>query len=119
MSRDFGLMIDAEQSQSGLMVDKGVDLEFSGSKYAIVIARTTMEKAIWFLDNETFLGGGVRQNGPVLQYNVPVMDEYGNVVMRPATIDEYSELVEETCYDYTIITPDGTPATYVEFDSID
>ena len=126
MSRDFGLMIDAEQSQSVLMVDKGVDLEFSGSKYAIVIARTTMEKAIWFLDNETFLGGGVRQNGPVLQYNVPVMDEYGNfviengnVVMRPATIDEYSELVEETCYDYTIITPDGTPATYVEFDSID
>jgi len=122
-SHDFGLMIDAEQSQSILMVDKGVDLEFYGSKYAIVIARTTMDKAIWFLDNSTLLSGGERYNGPIIQYNIPVRDESGNMVyengellMRSATIDEYSALVEETCYDYTVITPDGDPATAVFFE---
>ena len=122
-TNDFGLMIDAEISESVLMVDKGVDLEFYGSKYAIVIARTTMEQAIWFLGNETLMSGGVRQNGPVLQYNLPVFDEDGNlviedgnIVMRPATIDEYSELVEKRCYDYTVVTPDGNPATSVFFE---
>ncbi len=123
-SHDFGLMIDAEQSQSVLMVDKGVDLEFYGSKYAIVVTRTTMEKAIWFLDNRTLLSGGERHNGPVLTYNIPVfdengnltIDEYGNVLTRPGTVEDISELSGETCYDYTVITPDGNPATAVFFE---
>gem|GEM_PF-2536356 len=122
-SHDFGLMIDAEESQSIVMVDKGVDLEFYGSKFAIIIARTTMEKAIWFLDNQTLLSGGERKNGPVIQYTLPVLDENGNYIFengvpltRSVTIDEYSEFVGETYYDYTVVTPDGDPAKSVFFE---
>ena len=122
-SHDFGLMIDAEESQSIVMVDKGVDLEFYGSKFAIIIARTTMEKAIWFLDNQTLLSGGERKNGPVIRYTLPVLDENGNYIFengvpltRSVTIDEYSEFVGETYYDYTVVTPDGDPTTSVFFE---
>ena len=116
-SYSYGLYLDGEFSQSALLVDKGVDLEISGSEAAIMISATTMEKAIWFLENETLLSGGVRQGGQFLQYYNQYLDSNNEVVSVPITFAEIKEQTGEEFYDYTVVVPDGTPATYVEFES--
>ena len=92
-------------------------MEISGSEAAIMISATSMEKAIWFLENETLLSGGVRQGGQFLQYYNQYLDSNNEVVSVPITFAEIKEQTGEEFYDYTVVVPDGTPATYVEFES--
>lgn len=116
-SYSYGLYLDGEFSQSALLVDKGVDMEISGSEAAIMISATSMEKAIWFLENETLMSGGVRYGGEFLQYTTLVGDEEQGYSYAPITFAEIKEKSGIDFYDYTVVVPDGSWATYVEFES--
>lgn len=106
---EIGLLINAENSASALLIDKDAELDISGSQCAVAITQTTLEKAICFVDGETYLGGGVRAGGQF------VADADGNLSFERISLYEVSEQQDIGYYDYTVILPDGTPATNVEF----
>ncbi len=56
---ECGLLMYAEMSQTCLMVERGVTLDISGQNGAIDIESTTMEKAIYLLDESRLTGGTV------------------------------------------------------------
>ncbi|MBO4324165.1 MAG: hypothetical protein J5845_02025 [Lachnospiraceae bacterium] len=112
-----GINIEAEWSPSALIVDKGVDILIYGTTHAILISSTSLEKAIWFLKDETLMSGGTRKADQFVEYYQPGIDENGNTVNVPYTLEEICELYDGFYTDYSVVVPDGTPATFVEFES--
>ena len=90
-----GLSLNAEDSESCLMIDKGVTLDISGSP-AIFIAASKAEKAIWYLDPQV-MTGGVRGSG-VLNADTSYFRSQGS-----------------TCQDFFIADETGTPVEHVTF----
>jgi hypothetical protein len=56
---EHGITMNAEMSQTCLMVDRGVTLDIYGAYGAIDIESTTMEKGIYLLDDSRLEGGTV------------------------------------------------------------
>ena len=116
-----GLTVNGESSESAVLVDRGVTVDIYGSP-AILIGRTTMEKAIWFKKGMK-LSGGTRSAGEFFTYTRTVTDENGNVVFgddgypleERITLAEISEALGETYYDYSVVDEDGVPVTEVHF----
>ena len=116
-SRPIGLYIESEWSPCALVVDKGVDILIYGSTHAVLITATSLEKAIWFLKDETLMSGGTRKAGQFVEYSRQEIDESGNIVNIPMTLEEISEQAGQNYTDYTVVVPDGEPALYVEFET--
>ena len=94
-SREFGLVLNAETSPSAIIVKGGVEIEIYGSSQAVYVVESTLDNPICFLGEHTLLAGGVRKS-------VDTVDARGNA-----------------CYNATVVIPDGTPATFVGFESLD
>ncbi len=88
----IGIVLQAEISQSCLMIDKEVTLDVYGTEMAICVIDTTLEKAIYY-KNELTLTGGICSIG----------DFY------PSYYDAY-----DYSHDYSVVdTETGIPATHV------
>ncbi len=60
-TKAVGILFEAENSASCLMIDSGVELDVIGKGNAILIRQTTMEKAIYYLEPLT-LSAGMRSS---------------------------------------------------------
>ncbi len=81
---NYGLLINGENSQSCVMVKKGVKLDIYGTDGAIIVGDSTMDPAIYVSDYLTLTGGEITS----------VKNERG-------------------AYDCTVLGADGNPATHV------
>ncbi len=81
---NYGLLINGENSQSCVMVKKGVKLDIYGTDGAIIVGDSTMDPAIYISDYLTLTGGEITS----------VKNERG-------------------AYDCTVLGADGNPATHV------
>lgn len=81
---NYGLLINGENSQSCVMVKKGVKLDIYGTDGAIIVGDSTMDPAIYISDYLTLTGGEITS----------VKNERG-------------------AYDCTVLGADGDPATHV------
>ncbi|MGN0165321.1 MAG: hypothetical protein ACI39R_04000 [Lachnospiraceae bacterium] len=96
MSYETGIELTAEFSESCLMVDGNVTLDVYGTKMAVVVHATSMEKAIYYLSPLT-LTGGVRTGGDYVRQN-----------------DGQYASVYEGFHDYTIAKDEsGTPSKHI------
>ena len=86
--RAYGILMLAEESQTCLMVDRGVTLDVSGSDAAIIVEDTMLEKAIYYLTP-------LRQTGGV------------RAVIRSVEEDGIA------LNDYSIVDENGEPAKHV------
>ena len=108
----IGVKLNAEGSQSCLMIDKGVTLDVYGDS-AIVISATTMDKAIYYL-KPLRMTGGTRASGEFVEYTAPQYDENGNYIGEGSTtLAEISEKSGVQYYDYSVAGEDGKPSTHV------
>ncbi len=62
----YGLAIDAENSDSCIMIDAGVKLDIKGTEAAIAVFETTLDKAIYYKAPLT-MTGGVRSDGETVE----------------------------------------------------
>lgn len=109
-----GIEINGEWSQSCLMIDRSVTLDVYGNP-AIMIGATSMSKAIYYL-KPLRMTGGIRTAGEFLEYLSTEYDEDGNIIGHmPVTVSEISEIKGIPYYDYTVVSEDGMPSTYVHF----
>ena len=109
-----GIEINGEWSQSCLMIDRSVTLDVYGDP-AIMIGATTMIKAIYYR-KPLRMTGGIRTAGEFLEYLSTEYDEDGNIIGHmPVTVSEISEIKGIPYYDYTVVSEDGMPSTYVHF----
>ncbi len=92
---EFGLVLNAEHSPSALIVKGGVEIEIYGSSKAVHIEGSTLDNPIRFLADHTLLAGGVRKTEETIASD------------------------GTSYYDATVVIPDGTPATFVGFESLD
>ncbi len=106
---DEEIVLEAEFSQSCLMVDASV--EVMGS---ITISATSMEKAIYY-KAPLKLTGGKRASGDFFKYTRGDYDENGNYVSVEAVISEIRGEKGERYYDYAVVDDDGNIATHVIF----
>ena len=117
----YGLMLECEDSASCLMVDSGVTLDVYG-QHAIVIHRTTMEKAI-YVQSPVEVTGGKYGTGEFVVYTVNVTDSNGNVVFdedgnpitTTQTVKDIAKSKGIALYDASIVGSDGLPAAHVTF----
>lgn len=113
----MGIQMDAEWSETCLMVDSGVKLEVFGSptatfeiggdparprdcRGAIVVSCTTMDKAIYFLAPLT-LTGGVRAAG---------------IFGEDAYYNHSDDYTFGSFHDYSIVDEEGNPSMHVLFE---
>ena len=118
---DVGLMLEAEDSPSCVMVDREATVDIYGD-YAVIIHRTTMEKAIYTLSPiET--EGGECAPGEFVEITIVVRDTNGNVVygddgnpvMQVMTVKDIAKQQGMDLYDYSVVGEDGKPSPHVRF----
>ena len=95
MANPYGIFINAEESRSCVMVDRGVTLDVYGNEAAIYITGIPEGKAIYYLSPLT-MTGGVR----------------GTVAEESS--DRYKEY--QVTYDYSVVDAFGGLATHVKFE---
>ena len=110
---DCGFMIMGEGGPAALMVDRDAYVDIYGTKVAVLIAGTTMEKAIY--TRGRMITGGTRGNGAFYGYNNDGVRAKNGMIVGVYSLAEMTEAVGEQCYDYTVITPEGEPGTRVQF----
>ena len=113
---DYGIQLDAERSQTCLMIKKGVTLDIKAD-YAVVIGSTTMDDAVYWSDSlEMF--GGKEGDGEFILYNVTVTDPNTGDVVDVETVDVHglSEHYGEDYYDISIVGDDDKPSKHVWFE---
>ncbi|MBQ7474605.1 MAG: hypothetical protein IJS78_01655 [Clostridia bacterium] len=116
-----GLYLECEDSPSCVMIDRHATVEVFGD-YAIVIHRSTLEKAIYTLE-PIRMTGGKYSTGEFVEYTVTVTDGLGNVVFdengdpvtRVVTVKDISKDKGVDLYDYSVVGDDGKPAKHVLF----
>ena len=116
-----GLYLECEDSPSCVMVDRQATVEVFG-EYAIVIHRTTLEKAIYTLRPVT-VTGGTYSDGEFVEYTVTITDDSGNVVTDDngepvteiVTVKDIARQQGIDLYDYSVVGSDGKPAKHVVF----
>lgn len=87
--REAGILLQAENSQTCLMVDGGVTLDISGETMAVLVQGSSMDQGVYYL-RPVRLGGGVRAAGA---------EDPDNPGFR----------------DFTILDDSGAPAKHVVF----
>ena len=87
MQYTHGIIMEAESSQTCIMIDKNVTLDIHGTEAAVMVFDTNMEKAIYYLA-PLKLSGGIR-----------------------AAIEKD----EGEFHDYSVLDEDGNPSTHVRF----
>ena len=120
-SEGVGLYLECEDSPSCVMIDRQATVEVFG-EYAIVIHRTTLEKAIYTLSPVT-MTGGTYSTGEFVEYTVTVTDDNGNIVTDAngdpvtelMTVRDIAEKKGMALYDYSVVGSDGKPAKHVLF----
>lgn len=120
-TEEAGLVLEAEQSESCLMIDRQVTLEVYGDP-AVIIRSTQMEKAIYALEPIT-VTGGTPANGAFAAYTDFVTDENGNILFdddgNPITqtinVHDLSESLGIPLYDYSVVDEAGRPSRHVVF----
>lgn len=90
-----GLLLNAEGSQSAIICKGGVEIEIYGAEKAIEVVDSLLDNPICFLADHTLLSGGVRN------------------------VTENTAPDGSTVYSATVVIPDGTPATFAGFESLD
>ncbi len=118
---DTGLFLECEDSASALMIDKNATVEIFGSP-ALIIHRTTLEKAI-YCSGTVKIHGGESSTGEFVTYNVnvtdengnPVTDENGDYVTEQKTVKDIAESKGMALFDYSVIGDDGKPSSHVFF----
>ena len=90
-----GLLLNAEGSQSAVICKGGVEIEIYGAEKAIEVVESLLDNPICFLADHTLLAGGVRN------------------------VTEDTAPDGSTVYTATVVIPDGTPATFAGFESLD
>jgi len=61
---EYGILFEAEESESALMIEPGVRLDAYGTRTAIYIKDSTAEKGIWYLSPLTMVGGRREPENP-------------------------------------------------------
>lgn len=95
VNNGFGIFLNAEGSQSCIMVDSDVTLDVSGVEGALLVYGTTMEKAVYYL-KPLALSEGTRMGS----------DPYSDPSVCPDN---------EDIYNYTIVDEDEMPVKHVRF----
>ena len=114
-TNNIGLLLNAELSDTALMIERGIDVNVYGTDAAIVIGRTTLEQSVYY-HSGTVLSGGEFVNGAFLTHDHLVRDEDGNYVgWIQGTIDELRETTGETSYDSLAVDADGNLSTELHF----
>ncbi|MBR6273536.1 MAG: hypothetical protein IKR27_00835 [Lachnospiraceae bacterium] len=94
VNNGFGIFMEAEASQTCIMVDSDVTLDVSGVNGAVMVYQTTMEKGIYYLNPLKLTGGERMGAGP---------------------LDDALGPDGEALYNYTIVDEDENPAKHVRF----
>ena len=110
----IGINMNAEFSETCLMIDRGVRVEVYGSP-AIMISSTTVKDAIFYPSSVTLTGGDVA-SGQFTNYSYTQYDDNGNYLGQvPITLDEIYEADGVRYYDCTVAGDDGNPSSHVTF----
>ena len=114
-TNNIGLLLNAELSDTALMIERGIDVNVYGTDAAIIIGRTTLEQSVYY-HSGTVLSGGEFVNGAFLTHDHLVRDEDGNYVgWIQGTIDELRATTGETSYDSLAVDENGNMATELHF----
>ena len=114
-ANNIGLFLNAELSDTALMIERGINVDIYGTDAAVVIGRTTLETSVYY-HSGTVLSGGEFVNGAFLTHEHILMDEDGNYAGAiQGTIDELSSVTGETSYDCLAVDASGNPATELHF----
>ncbi len=114
-TRNMGILLNAEQSETCLMIEKGVTLDVQGQK-AVVVGTTLMKEGIYY-SNSLEMTGGKEGSGEFLPLEYYETDpDTGELVdTKMISVNEMSELQGVKLYDHSIVGSDGQPSDHVSF----
>ncbi len=110
--RPYGILFQAEDSESALMIEGDVTVEVWGETAAVLVVDTQLKKAIYYLP-PVYLEEGLRTSGKMRRQTAEDGSFLG-VVWAPE--DELTDEEKESgVYDHTILDSDGNMMTHVVF----
>ena len=110
--RPYGILFQAEDSESALMIEGDVTVEVWGETAAVLLLDTQLKKAIYYLP-PVYLEEGLRSAGKIR--NLTAADgSFLSYYWAPES-ELTDEEKESGVYDHTILDGDGNMMTHVVF----